>query len=191
MNANDLAFGMLPRAAFPDYLSASVEEHAMLTQPLRALTLGLLTSATLYGASAVAAPAPVNIVNGNRDFFDAVATVLAGDQGASAGVLIAKAPADKALIITDLVMTHNVNTTTATFRANFRRGPASNPTDCETAGLVLGPYVSPEQTVSIDLSTGLRLNAGEQLCLAVGGAGAGEGITVALSGYEAPLSAGP
>jgi hypothetical protein len=135
-------------------------------------------------------PRSVNTVNTHRDWFDQTATVKASDTGGPAGVMVVKAQ-QKALVITDFVMTHNVNTTDGTFRVNFRRGPASNANDCDTAGLILGPYVSSAETVSINLTTGLRLEPGEQLCVAVGGASGNDGVTFSLSGYEAHPNVGP
>jgi hypothetical protein len=151
----------------------------------------LLVAGTLYGAASDAAPTQVNVVNRHKVWFDAGETVLTGDQGSTAGVLIAKAPSDKALVITDFVMTHNVSTTSSTFRANFRRGPVTNPVDCQSANAVLGPYVNPKETVSINLSTGLLLKPGEQLCLAVGGASTGQGISVNITGYLTSPGTGP
>jgi hypothetical protein len=151
------------------------------------LIIGLAASAVLgssFAATANAAPTPVNIVNASRAWFDLTETVQSGDVGGPAGVMVAKA-GQRALVITDVVITHNVNTTTDTFRVNFRRGPASNANDCDSAGLILGPYVSPGETVSVNMSTGLRLLPGEQLCVVVGGtADANEGVTFTLTGYE-------
>ena len=78
-------------------------------------------------------------------------------------------------------MTHNVNTTTNTFRANIRVGTCAG-----SASLVLGPYVSPDETVSINLATGIRLAPGTQLCMAIGGAGGNEGFTATFTGYTNP-----
>ncbi len=102
------------------------------------------------------------------------------------GVSVVVVGAGKTLLLTDVIMTHNVITTTATFRANIRRGPASNPTACATASLVLGPYVSPLETESIDLSTPIEFQAGEQLCIVIGGASGSDGITFNLVGVELP-----
>lgn len=172
---------------------------------------GLASAGMIAAALATAAPAPrtdadlfrvdpsapssngpmsVNSVNTHKDWFDTTATVKASDSGGPAGVLVAKAQ-QKALVITDFVITHNVNTTDGTFRVNFRRGPASNANDCDTAGLILGPYVSSAETVSINMTTGLRLEPGEQLCVAIGGATGNEGATFSLSGFEANPGVGP
>ena len=81
-------------------------------------------------------------------------------------------------------MTHNINTTTDTFRANIRRGPASNPTPCATASAVLLPYVSPAETVSLNLSTGIAFAPGEQLCIVIGGASGNAGVTFSFLGLK-------
>lgn len=150
-----------------------------------ALYLGFWCAVSVLNVSqpAAAKPRDVNVVNTDRTPWEAVTTVRQGDQGGTAGVLVERVPANEKLVLTDVVMTHNVNTTTSTFRANIRRGPASNATNCETAGLVLGPYVSPDETVSINLTTGLVFEADEQICVAIGGAGANEGITFTFIGY--------
>jgi len=155
--------------------------------------LGLLVlSVGLFNAGAANAQgANINVINTHKDHWDLTTTVKSDDLGGPAGVFLTKAPDNLAIVITDVVMTHNVNTTTGTFRANIRRGPANNPTDCETAGLILGPYVSPDETVSINLTTGLQLLPGEQLCVAIGGAGAAEGVTFSFSGYQTNPNAGP
>jgi hypothetical protein len=132
---------------------------------------------------AAAKPRDVNVVNTDRTPWEEVITVQQGDQGGTAGVLVEKVPANEILVLTDVVMTHNVITTTSTFRANIRRGPASNATDCDTAGLVLGPYVRPEETVSINLTTGVVFEPDEQICVVVGGAVANQGITFTFIGY--------
>ena len=87
------------------------------------------------------------------------------------------------LSLTDVIMTHNLSTTTGTFRANIKRGPASNPTPCATApGALLTPYVSPLETVSLNLSTGIAFQPGDQICVVVGGASGTSGITFNFSG---------
>ena len=48
------------------------------------------------------------------------------------GVSVYVVPAGETLLLTDVVMTHNVSTTSATFRANIRRGPASNSPACRS-----------------------------------------------------------
>jgi hypothetical protein len=154
---------------------------------LPALTLAL---GALASTGALAGPNPVNVVNTHKSHFEHVATVKASDLGGPAGVLVTKA-VERAIVITDVVITHNVNTTTETFRVNLRRGPAGNPNDCDTAGLMLGPYVSPAETVSINLTSGLMLKPGEQLCVVVGGAIGDEGATFTLSGYETSPVVGP
>ncbi|MEO0974299.1 MAG: hypothetical protein AAFX85_14505, partial [Pseudomonadota bacterium] len=74
---------------------------------------------------------------------------------------------------------------------NIRRGSSTNANDCDTAALMLGPYVSPAETVSVNLTTGLRLAPGEQLCVAIGGAGDGQGISIAVTGYQVSPTVGP
>jgi hypothetical protein len=100
------------------------------------------------------------------------------------GVPVLVLGANEQLALTDVIMTHNTINTTGTFRANIRRGPASNPTPCATAGAVLTPFVSPLQTVALDLSTGLAFQAGEQICIVVGGASGSSGITFNFSGIK-------
>ncbi|MEO0424757.1 MAG: hypothetical protein AAF184_20645 [Pseudomonadota bacterium] len=131
-----------------------------------------------------------NVINTHRLWFEDFATVRSDDAGGAGGVLVVKA-SQRAIVLTDFVMTHNVNTTDATFRVNIRRGPASNANDCDSANLMLGPYVSPDETVSINLVTGLRLLPGEQLCVAIGGAPAGQGISMAVTGCQVSPSVGP
>lgn len=148
--------------------------------------------ATAFQVSPAAAQAIiVNQVNTHRTFYDETVTVQTGDEGALAGLVIEVVPDDQHLVLTDVVMTHNVNTTSTLFRANIRRGPSTNVTACEIAGLVLGPYVNPGETVSVNLSTGIEFGPGEQLCVVVGGAGAGEGLTITFTGYFANPATGP
>jgi hypothetical protein len=56
---------------------------------------------------------------------------------------------------------------------------------------VFGPYVGPDETLSLNLSTGVVFEPGESICLVIGGAGAGEGLTYTLVGYTAPSFNGP
>ncbi len=100
------------------------------------------------------------------------------------GVSVYVVPAGETLLLTDVVMTHNVSTTSATFRANIRRGPASNSPACATASAVLLPYVSPAETVSLNLSSPLRFQAGEQICIVIGGASGTDGVTFSLIGIQ-------
>jgi hypothetical protein len=102
------------------------------------------------------------------------------------GVLVHVVGAGETLLLTDVVMTHNVTSTTGTFRANIRRGSASNPTACSTASPVLGPYVSPLQTVSLHLSSPLEFKSGEQICIVIGGASGTDGISFNLVGVKQP-----
>lgn len=120
-----------------------------------------------------------------NQLWDHGVTVKSQDNTAAPGGFpVYTVPANKQLVLTDVVMTHNVNTTTGTFRANIRRGPASNASACQTAGLVLGPYVRPSETIALDLTTGILFKSGDQLCIAIGGAGAPtEGVTFGFSGY--------
>ena len=159
----------------------------MLSRHLRSLAIGLGVGCGLsllsVGQPAAARPRNVNVVNTDRTPWEAVITIRQGDQGDTAGVLVARVPADQQLVLTDVVMTHNVSTANSTFRANIRRGSASNPSSCQTAGLVLGPFVSSNETVSINLTTGLVFEAGEQICVAIGGAGPNEGITFTFIGH--------
>jgi hypothetical protein len=101
-------------------------------------------------------------------------------------VLVHVVGAGETLLLTDVVMTHNVTSTTGTFRANIRRGSASNPTACSTASPVLGPYVSPLQTVSLHLSSPLEFKSGEQICIVIGGASGTDGISFNLVGVKQP-----
>lgn len=121
----------------------------------------------------------------NKELWEHVITVKAQDNTSTpTGFHSYTVPSDKNLVITDVVMTHNINTTTNTFRTNIRRGPSSNGAPCQTAGLVLGPYVRPNETVSINLSTGVLYNAGDQLCIAIGGTtGSNQGVTHSFTGY--------
>ena len=123
----------------------------------------------------------VNVPIGSVTLWELTETVQTGDPD-----LVYTVPTGQLLVVTDAVITHNVNTTTNTFRVNIRRGPASNPTPCETAALVLGPYVSPDGTVSLSLTTGILFKAEEQICVVVGGAGANEGVSFTLTGFTAP-----
>lgn len=121
----------------------------------------------------------------NTQFWDYALTVKAQDNTTTpTGFHVLTVPSGKKLVITDVVMTHNIITTSGTFRANIRRGPATNGSACKTASLVLGPYVNPKETVSLNLSTGIVFNSGDQLCIAIGGTGGPtEGVTFAFSGY--------
>ncbi len=102
------------------------------------------------------------------------------------GVVVTIVGAGETLLLTDVVMTHNVSTTSATFRANIRRGLATNPSACSSASLVLGPYVSPLETVSLNLSSPLEFKAGEQICIVIGGASGTDGISFNLVGVKLP-----
>jgi hypothetical protein len=129
----------------------------------------------------------VNEINFHRNWWDLSLTVKSDD-----GVVHAfTVPQGRHLILTDVIMTHNVSSTTGTFRANIGRGPASNPSPCDTYDTVLPPYVSPAETVSINMTTGIEFLPGEQLCILIGSAGAGEGVTFAFTGYLAPPVTGP
>lgn len=147
--------------------------------------------ATAFQVSPAAAQTFVNQANTHRTFYDKTVTVQTNDEGTLAGVVIEVVPDDQHLVLTDVVMTHNVNTTSTFFRANIRRGPSTNVTACETAGLVLGPYANPGETVSVNLSTGIEFGPGEQLCVVVGGAGADEGLTITFTGYFSNPATGP
>ncbi len=102
------------------------------------------------------------------------------------GVSVLVVGAGETILLTDVVVTHNVVTTSSTFRANLRRGPASNPTPCATASLVLSPFVAPLETESINLSSAIEFQAGEQLCIVVGGAAGTDGLTFNLVGIKLP-----
>ena len=156
----------------------------MLRRNQSLLALGLASCLAVAALDqAAAATRKVNVVNSHQTPWDTVITVRQGEQGSSAGVLVERVPDGEILILTDVIMTHNVNTTTSTFRANIRRGPASNTDECETASLVLGPYVSPDETVSLNLTTGVVFEPEEQICVAIGGAGANQGISFTFIGY--------
>jgi len=166
-------------------------KDAMMRVPRKLLCTCALGIAALQCTPALAQNF-VNNVNTHRTWYDETVTVKSGDVGGFAGVLVEKVPDNQHLILTDVVMTHNINTTTNTFRANIRRGPASNPVDCDTAGLVLGPYVSPDETVSINLTTGIEFGPGEQICVVIGGAGTpDEGVTFSFTGYLTNPVTGP
>ncbi len=102
------------------------------------------------------------------------------------GVSVLVVGAGETVLLTDVVMTHNVITTSATFRANLRRGSAANPTPCSSATAVLTPFVAPLETVSLNLSSPLEFQAGEQLCIVIGGAAGTDGITFNLVGIKLP-----
>ena len=114
-------------------------------------------------------------------------TVLASDYDPAVspgGVLVFVLDADESVTVTDVIMTHNINSTSGTFRANIGRGSASNATPCATAAPVLLPYVSPKETVSLNLTTGLAFAPGEQLCAYVGGASGSSGLTFTFIGTK-------
>ena len=98
------------------------------------------------------------------------------------GAHIYTVPMGKKLSITDFIMTHNIVTNDLTFRANIGRGPASNGVPCQTRGSLMGPYVSSQETVSINLTSPFVLSEGEQLCLVVGGAYNVQGISSSFVG---------
>jgi hypothetical protein len=115
------------------------------------------------------------------------ATVRASDYDPAvdgAGVTVLVLAADESLVLTDVVMTHNINTTSNTFRANIKRGSASNATPCASATPVLAPYVSPDETVSLNLTTGIAFAAGEQICVVIGGAIGSEGVSFTFLGLK-------
>ena len=158
---------------------------------MRLLGLFVLIAIAFQISPAAAQQSFVSVVNTHRDFYGETVTVKSGDEGVLLGVVIEVVPSDQHLILTDVVMTHNVNTTSTFFRANIRRGPDTNVTACESAGLVLGPYVNPGETVSINLSTGIEFGPDEQLCVTVGGAGVDEGLTLTFTGYFTNPVTGP
>lgn len=141
----------------------------------------LLLSTSLTAGLALAPHASAVAWNAN-------ATVKASDYNPAVpgGTSVLVVAAGETVQITDIVITHNVTSTTSTFRANLRRGPASNIVPCATASPVLTPYVSPLQTVSLHLTSPIELQAGEQLCVVVGGASGSDGITLNLVGVKLP-----
>lgn len=115
-------------------------------------------------------------------------TVKASDYSSSSpgGVSVYVVAPGQTLRLTDVVMTHNVSSTTSTFRANLRRGPASNITPCATASPFLSPFVGPLETVSLNLTSPIVLQAGEQLCIVIGGAFGSDGVSFNLVGETLP-----
>ncbi|MEO0974046.1 MAG: hypothetical protein AAFX85_13215, partial [Pseudomonadota bacterium] len=74
--------------------------------PLGALAAGAL-AIVAFANTAHAQATGVNIINTHRLWFEEFSTVRSGDEGDSAGVLIVKA-GQRAIVLTDFVMTHNV-----------------------------------------------------------------------------------
>lgn len=116
------------------------------------------------------------------------ATVKASDYSPAVpgGVSVVVVAPGQTLLLTDIVITHNVTGTTNTFRANLKRGSASNATPCATAVTVLAPYVSPLETVSLNLTSPIEFQAGEQVCVVVGGASGTDGVSLSLVGVQLP-----
>jgi hypothetical protein len=111
-----------------------------------------------------AGKANVNVVNSHRTLWDTSLTIKQGDEGTKDAVPVESVPTGQALIVTDIVMNHNIKTTTAIHRGTIYRGSAGNAVACDNADSVLIPFVEPGGFQSIHLNTGIRFGPGEQLC---------------------------
>ena len=71
-----------------------------------------------------AGKANVNVVNSHRTLWDTSLTIKQGDEGTKDAVPVESVPAGQALIVTDIVMNHNIKTTTAIhLNTGIRFGP--------------------------------------------------------------------
>jgi len=105
---------------------------------------------------------------------------------APGGVPVLVLGADESVVLTDAVMTQTRVYQPYTYRVYIRRGEATNEVPCDVASRVLTSYVPAAGTASINLSTGLLFQPGEQICLFVDGASGTDGIAFDLIGVKLP-----
>ena len=117
----------------------------------------------------------VDVVNSNRTAWTEQETVQVQDDF----VVIKSVSPGEVLVLTDVIMMHNVLSTTDTFVAFV----ATSSNQCQTRTHVLPAYVSPLKTESINLSTGIEVPGGHQLCARVTAGPPTHGITFSFSGY--------
>ena len=91
--------------------------------------------------------------------------------------------------MTNKLMTRSINSATNNFLTYIRRGQAKAVAS-ETQALALGPYVSPDETVSVKLATGILFNRGKQACVVVGVDSVYERVSFGFTGFTAPYFPG-